>query len=90
MQQSTVAAVKSAHSDSEYRTDRNPVFDLEKLTTLYKAIGDTSAHALVVSHFEPLEERLRGLGGIIVKTIGDSVIAAPLDSEATLQAALDT
>lgn len=63
--------------------------DLERSTALYEAIGDASAYALVVSHFEFMETRVRRHGGIVVKTIGDAVMAAFSDGEAALQAALD-
>ena len=63
--------------------------DLEKSTALYEAIGDASAYALVVSHFDFMEHRVRRHGGIVVKTIGDAVMAAFSDGEAALRAALD-
>ncbi|MBD3663806.1 adenylate/guanylate cyclase domain-containing protein [Sulfitobacter aestuariivivens] len=63
--------------------------DLEKSTSLYESIGDASAYALVVEHFDFVETRVRRHGGIIVKTIGDAVMAAFSDSEAALNAALD-
>ena len=63
--------------------------DLEKSTALYETIGDASAYALVVSHFEFIEKRVRKHGGIVVKTIGDAVMAAFSDGEAALQAAID-
>ncbi|NOD86658.1 adenylate/guanylate cyclase domain-containing protein [Ruegeria sp. HKCCD6119] len=63
--------------------------DLEKSTALYESIGDASAYALVVSHFEVMEKCVRKHGGIVVKTIGDAVMAAFSDGEAALQAAID-
>lgn len=63
--------------------------DLEKSTALYEAIGDASAYALVVSHFDFMEERVRKHGGILVKTIGDAVMAAFSDGDAAVLAALE-
>ncbi|WP_170481726.1 adenylate/guanylate cyclase domain-containing protein [Ruegeria arenilitoris] len=63
--------------------------DLEESTALYEAIGDASAYALVVSHFDFMTQRVRKHGGIVVKTIGDAVMAAFSDGDAAVNAALE-
>lgn len=50
--------------------------DLCDSTRLYKEIGDALAFGLVLSHFEVLQEAVEAEGGVLVKTIGDAVMAA--------------
>jgi class 3 adenylate cyclase len=50
--------------------------DLRNSTKLYRSIGDAPAFGRVREHFQVLEEEIAGEGGAIVKTMGDSVMAA--------------
>lgn len=50
--------------------------DLLNSTRLYRQIGDASAFGRVRGHFDVLEETVAAEGGAIVKTMGDSVMAA--------------
>ena len=50
--------------------------DLRNSTKLYREIGDAPAFGRVREHFEILEQATAEQGGSIVKTMGDSVMAA--------------
>jgi class 3 adenylate cyclase len=50
--------------------------DLQGSTKLYDAIGDAAAYRLVRDHFAFLSERITRHDGIVVKTVGDAVMAA--------------
>ncbi len=50
--------------------------DLRESTRLYRKIGDAPAFGRVREHFQFLEEAVAAEGGSIVKTMGDSVMAA--------------
>ena len=50
--------------------------DLRNSTKLYRQIGDAPAFGRVREHFEILEQDIVAEGGSIVKTMGDSVMAA--------------
>ncbi|MEW5942112.1 MAG: DUF5939 domain-containing protein, partial [Chloroflexota bacterium] len=50
--------------------------DLRESTRLYRQIGDAPAFGRVREHFEALERAVAAQGGAIVKTMGDSVMAA--------------
>jgi class 3 adenylate cyclase len=50
--------------------------DLRESTRLYRKIGDAPAFGRVREHFQVLEEEIATEGGAIVKTMGDSVMAA--------------
>jgi class 3 adenylate cyclase len=50
--------------------------DLRNSTKLYRTIGDAPAFGRVREHFQVLEEEIAAEGGAIVKTMGDSVMAA--------------
>lgn len=62
--------------------------DLQKSTAMYEEIGDAAAYGLVVEHFEFIEAHVRKEGGVIVKTVGDAVMAAFSDGEAAIAAAM--
>ena len=60
--------------------------DLKGSTALYAEIGDGTAYGLVRDHFAFMAERIRGHRGVLVKTMGDAVMAAfaePADVLAT-------
>lgn len=63
--------------------------DLTNSTALYAEVGDARAFGVVQEHFEVLREVLARHGGTLVKTIGDAVMAAFLDEEGAVRAAVD-
>ena len=63
--------------------------DLTDSTRLYSDLGDAAAFRLVQDHFEVLFEVLERAGGAIVKTIGDSVMAAFADEIAATRAGVE-
>ena len=60
--------------------------DLRESTRLYRQIGDAPAFGRVREHFVILERAVAAQGGSIVKTMGDSVMAAFNHPAAALQA----
>ncbi|HET9587675.1 MAG TPA: DUF5939 domain-containing protein [Anaerolineales bacterium] len=60
--------------------------DLRNSTRLYRRIGDASAFGRVREHFRILEQAIASEGGSIVKTMGDSVMAAFRHPVAALRA----
>jgi class 3 adenylate cyclase len=50
--------------------------DLQGSTKLYEDLGDATAYRLVRDHFAFLSERVQQHDGVIVKTVGDAVMAA--------------
>jgi class 3 adenylate cyclase len=50
--------------------------DIKGSTELYDRLGDSRAYALIRDHFDILFRRVEQNGGVIVKTIGDSVMAS--------------
>jgi len=62
--------------------------DLKQSTALYSEIGDSAAYALVRDHFAFLAERVRSHQGVLIKTIGDAIMAAFEDPVDALNAAL--
>lgn len=63
--------------------------DLKGSTALYAEIGDTRAYRLVQDHFIYLFDRIHKHEGVIIKTIGDAVMAAFEDPVQAMSAALD-
>jgi adenylate cyclase len=64
--------------------------DLTGSTALYTKIGDAAAFRLVDDHFDVLREAIAKHGGVIVKTMGDAVMAAFRDPRECVRAAVDT
>ncbi|MGE0426315.1 MAG: adenylate/guanylate cyclase domain-containing protein, partial [Reyranellaceae bacterium] len=62
--------------------------DLKGSTELYERIGDSAAYAMVREHFGLLSEAVRSHGGVLVKTMGDAVMAAFHEPADTARAAL--
>ncbi|MGA7606715.1 MAG: DUF5939 domain-containing protein, partial [Anaerolineales bacterium] len=60
--------------------------DLRDSTRLYRQIGDAPAFGRVREHFEILEKAITLEGGSIIKTMGDSVMAAFLYPASALKA----
>ncbi|WP_432355438.1 adenylate/guanylate cyclase domain-containing protein [Sporosarcina sp. A2] len=63
--------------------------DLKDSTQLYERVGDASAYSDVQKHFTTLGAIIRTYEGTIVKTIGDSVMAAFSSNVHALNAALE-
>lgn len=62
--------------------------DLVGSTALYSSIGDAAAFRLVDDHFDVLREIIARHEGVVVKTMGDAILAAFTDaSKATAAAA---
>ncbi len=61
--------------------------DLKDSTAMYESIGDAVAYGRVRDHFEILEEAIRAVGGGLVKTIGDAVMASFRSAEDAVRAA---
>lgn len=62
--------------------------DLKGSTSLYEALGDGAAYNLVRDHFDYLTALVEGHGGVLVKTIGDAVMAAFAQPEQAVQATM--
>ena len=62
--------------------------DLKGSTSLYEALGDAAAYNLVRDHFDYLTALVEGHGGVLVKTIGDAVMAAFAKADQGVQAAM--
>lgn len=63
--------------------------DLKGSTALYERIGDASAYALVREHFGVLAGMVRAHQGVVVKTMGDCVMAAFNEPADAMKAALE-
>lgn len=63
--------------------------DLKDSTQLYERVGDAIAYSDVQKHFTSLGNLIRSHDGTIVKTIGDSIMAAFSSNIHALEAALD-
>jgi class 3 adenylate cyclase len=50
--------------------------DIKGSTALYERLGDSAAYGLIRDHFDVLFRSVEENGGVIVKTIGDSVMAS--------------
>jgi class 3 adenylate cyclase len=50
--------------------------DLKGSTQLYDTVGDGNAYFLVRQHFDTLNKVVKARSGVIVKTIGDAIMAA--------------
>lgn len=67
--------------------------DLRGSTAMYDRIGDSAAFELVTEHFEAMAQIVTRCGGVVVKTMGDAIMASfnnPADGvRAALQILLD-
>ena len=63
--------------------------DLKSSTMLYEDIGEAPAYSLVRRHFGLLTDCIARCEGAVVKTIGDSVMAAFVDPAKAVAAALE-
>lgn len=62
--------------------------DLKGSTQLYERVGDIRAYEIVREHFTLLSEITQEMGGAVVKTIGDAVMASFAEPLPALHAAL--
>ncbi|MFO7531999.1 MAG: adenylate/guanylate cyclase domain-containing protein [Candidatus Limnocylindrales bacterium] len=62
--------------------------DLQDSTLMYERVGDATAYDLVRLHFRALEAVTRDHGGVIVKTIGDAIMARFLDPAQAVRTAI--
>jgi len=62
--------------------------DLKGSTSMYEALGDGAAYNLVRDHFDYLTDLIERHGGVLVKTIGDAVMAAFSTAGAGVRTAL--
>ncbi|MEQ8345398.1 MAG: adenylate/guanylate cyclase domain-containing protein [Sneathiellaceae bacterium] len=62
--------------------------DLKGSTALYARMGDAAAYGLVRDYFAFFAERLSAAGGVLVKTMGDAVMATFADPQAAVATAL--
>lgn len=62
--------------------------DLAASTAMYEALGDAGAYAFVRDHFRELEAVVEEHGGVVVKTVGDGLMAAFVDAAAAARASL--
>jgi len=65
------------------------VSDLKGSTALYDAVGDVQSYHLVRRHFAALTRAIAGHSGVVVKTIGDKVMATFADPVDAVGAAID-
>lgn len=63
--------------------------DLTGSTALYTKAGDAAAFRLVDDHFDVLRKAIDAGGGTVVKTMGDAIMAAFLDPETCVRAAVE-
>jgi class 3 adenylate cyclase len=64
--------------------------DLTGSTALYTKVGDAAAFRLVDDHFDILRAAISRHGGVVVKTMGDAVMAAFRDPRACIRAAAES
>jgi class 3 adenylate cyclase len=64
--------------------------DLVGSTALYSSIGDAAAFRLVDDHFDLLREIIGRHDGVVVKTMGDAILAAFTDSSKATAAAAES
>lgn len=62
--------------------------DLKGSSALYRRVGDTAAYRLIRSHFDLLSAVIAACDGMLVKTIGDAVMAIFPSPHRALEAAL--
>jgi adenylate cyclase len=62
--------------------------DLSGSTQMYEALGDAAAYSVVRDHFRLLEQAVEAHRGVVVKTIGDAVMASFHTAHDAFEAAL--
>jgi len=81
--------VLSAEESLEIRQVVFLFTDIRGSTALYEQLGDARAYNLVREHFKVLFRAVEDHGGVVVKTIGDAVMASFRSPSAALEAALN-
>ncbi|MBN1408535.1 MAG: adenylate/guanylate cyclase domain-containing protein [Calditrichaceae bacterium] len=64
--------------------------DIKSSTEIYRKYGDVRAYNAVRRHFDILFESIEKCGGVVIKTIGDSVMATFVHAQDGLCAALES
>ncbi len=80
--------VLSAEENLEIRQVVFLFTDIKGSTALYEQLGDAKAYNLVRDHFKVLFDAVEKNQGVVVKTIGDAVMASFLQPSLALEAAL--
>ena len=62
--------------------------DITGSTRMYETLGDTKAYNIVRDHFEIFFESIEKVGGKVIKTIGDAVMASFISNEQAIMAAV--
>jgi adenylate cyclase len=62
--------------------------DLSGSTAMYRQLGDARAYGLVRDHFALLREVVDARGGVVIKTVGDAVMASFHTASAAFDASL--
>ena len=62
--------------------------DLRGSTAMYDKIGDSAAFELVSEHFELMAQTITRCGGVVVKTMGDAIMASFTSPTQAVRAAL--
>jgi len=62
--------------------------DLRGSTAMYDKLGDNAAFELVSEHFEAMAQTITRLGGVVVKTMGDAIMASFSSPAAAVRAAI--
>ncbi len=63
--------------------------DLKDSTLMYNKLGDTISYSIIREHFKLLFGTIESNHGIVIKTIGDAVMASFIKSEDALNASLE-
>jgi class 3 adenylate cyclase len=62
--------------------------DIKGSTQMYSDLGDTASYRIVRDHFKILFKEVEANGGVIVKTIGDAIMAAFPKTEQALETSI--
>jgi serine/threonine protein kinase/class 3 adenylate cyclase len=65
------------------------ITELEGAASMYLDLGDAKAFGLLHEHFRIVSERIRAEGGVVLKTVGEGLVAAFHDPVAAVRAGLD-
>jgi hypothetical protein len=60
--------------------------DITASTQMYEKLGDAKAYNIVRDHFDILIQEFQKFSGIIIKTIGDAVMASFIDNQSAISA----
>lgn len=84
-------AAEAPAENESLRIKRVTIFfsDLQSSTAIYSEFGDPKAYRIVRSHFDVLRQVIESNRGVIIKTIGDSVMATFATESEAVQAGLE-